>query len=451
MLKVSGVLRAQNNSPGLTFKMGLAPEGKVGMKASPCLARLSAFVSLICLAVAPVTLCQESGLVSMHVPAPEFPAPAGEAASSVAGGPENAPPLGGTGRVSAPAGMPPQAAQPSGPLTESGGVTWINSPPLTMSGLRGKVVMIDFWDYTCINCIRTFPENKKLWERYRQDGFVLIGVDDAEFSSAAPVDRAREAVKRFELPYPIVVDDRFRIWSAYKNSFWPNIFLIDAKGYIRYNHPGEGDDDEIERAIQSLVQEAHPGIAFPATYTIAPDVNVSAPGCGGAPTPEMYAGDWSGRGVLANPEGYHDHKTIDYAPQNAVEDGRVVLAGRWETDKNGMVYRGKHARDAPGQDRATLRYHARELYSVMNLARGHAARLYIMQDGKYLTTANKGADVQLDSNGRSYLEVRVPRLYYLVQNPEFGSHTVDLFPAADGLTIDSFTFGNSCQTDFAHL
>jgi len=433
------------------------------MKVLLSLSLLTVFVSLLGLAISPVTLAQDSGLVTMHVPAPDFPPPANDLAPDLTAPGGNsrqpAPTLGGAGPGSiggatpgsASAGIQPQGIQPASGPVSGGGVTWINSPPLTMRDLRGKVVMIDFWDYTCINCIRTFPENKKLWDRYRKEGFVLIGVDDAEFSSAAPVDHTREAVKRFELPYPIVVDDRFQIWNAYKNSFWPNVFLIDANGYIRYNHPGEGDDAEIESAIQSLLKEANPRITFPTSYTIASDVNVAAPPCGGVPTPEMYVGDWSGRGVLANPEGYHDNKTIDYALQNSVEDGHVVLAGRWETDKNGMIYRGKHKGDEPGQDRATLRYHARELYSVMNLARGHAARLYIMQDGKYLTADDKGADVKIDSQGRSYLEVREPRLYYLVQNRQFGSHTVELFPASEGLSIDSFTFGNNCQTDFAHL
>ena len=405
--------------------------------------------------IEPATLAQDSGLTVMHAPAPEFPPPASAvpditgpgsagtapAASSESGRAGSAPPVGIQSQL-------PQSQ--SSRATPLGGVTWINSPPLTMRELRGKVVMIDFWDYTCINCIRTFPVNKKLWDRYRDHGFVLIGVDDAEFSSAAPVDRVREAVKRFELPYPVVVDDRFQIWNAYKNAYWPNIFLIDAHGIIRYNHAGEGDDKEIEDAIQGLLKEAHPDLALPGSDTAASDVSVTAPECGGAPTPEMYVGDWSGRGTLANPEGYHDHKTVDYAPQNSVADGHVVLSGRWETDKNGMIYRGKHKGAGPGPDRATMQYHARELYSVMNLAKGHAARVDIKQDGRYLTPGNKGADVTIDSEGRSSIEVREPRLYYLAQNPEFGSHTVELFPEADGLMIDSFTFGNNCQTDFAH-
>jgi peroxiredoxin len=415
---------------------------------------LTVLATLLGSAVGAVILAQDSGLQVLNVPAPEFPPPEGAAALGGSGSsPQGSvrPGAAGTDGSGAMGGTQPQGIPSADAASTSGGVTWINTSPLSLESLRGKVVMIDFWDYTCINCIRTFPENKKLWNRYRSDGFVLIGVDDAEFSSAAPVDRAREAVKRFELPYPVVVDYHYQIWNAYKNQFWPNIFLIDAHGVIRYNHPGEGADAEIERAIQSLLKEAHPGITFPADDRGAADVNPAAPGCGGEPTPEMYVGDWSGRGVLANPQGYHDHKTIDYAQQSSVEDGRVVLSGRWETEKEGMIYRGKHPDSEPGTDRATLQYHARELYSVLNLAHGRNARLYIKQDGAYLTAANKGADVKIDSDGRSYIEVREPRMYYLVQNPQFGSHTVDLLPAADGVMIDSFTFGNNCQTDFEHL
>ena len=416
------------------------------------------FAGVAGLAVGMVILAQDSGLQVLNVPAPEFPPPASTEEVSPSGGLAQGgpPPVASGPDMSGVSGSTPSAAQsgsmPSSVyLSPSGGVTWINSRPLSLAALRGKVVMIDFWDYTCINCIRTFPENKKLWNRYRSDGFVLIGVDDAEFASAAPVDRAREAVKRFELPYPVVVDYHFQIWNAYKNQVWPNMFLIDARGVIRYNHPGEGADNEIEHAIQGLLKEAHPDLTFPAADTGTADINPAAPGCGGVHTPEMYVGDWSGRGVLSNPQGYRDHKTIDYAQQSSVDDGRVALSGRWETEREGMIYRGKRTGNEPGPDRATMQYHARELYSVMNLARGRSARLYIKQDGAYLTATNKGADVKIDSDGRSYLEVSEPRMYYLVQNPQFGSHSIDLFPAADGVMIDSFTFGNSCQTKFDHL
>ena len=165
----------------------------------------------------------------------------------------------------------------------------------------------------------------------------------------------------------------------------------------------------------------------------------------------MYVGNWYDQGVLANPEGYHNGKTIDYHLPASVADGRAAVSGEWKTDKNGMIYRGKHKGGEPTSDQLKMSYHARELYSVINVSHGHPSRLYIQQDGKNLTAQNKGVDVQLDSASRSYIEVDEPRMYYLVANPSFRGHTVSLFPTQSGLTINSFTFGNNCQTDFDHL
>ena len=134
-----------------------------------------------------------------------------------------------------------------------------------------------------------------------------------------------------------------------------------------------------------------------------------------------------------------------------VEDGRAAVSGEWKTDKNGMICRGKAKSDAPSSDQLVMRYHAREVYVVMNVSHGRPSKLFVEQDGKPLNPSNKGVDVQFDSEGRSFIEVREPRMYYLVQNPAFGSHTVSLFPTRSGLTINSFTFGNDCQTDFPHL
>ena len=336
------------------------------------------------------------------------------------------------------------------PDAEQYGITWINTFPLTMQGLRGKVVLIDFWEYTCINCIRTFPENQEWYHRYHRYGFEIIGVHDPEFDIAYSVDNVREAVQRFKLPYPVVIDDQFRIWKSYNNNSWPSRFLVDANGVVRFHRNGEGGDDAFEHAIQALLKEAHPDIQFPAEYTIPPETNSFAFSCG-IPTQEMYVGDWGDRGILSNPEGYHQGKTIDYRLPSSVEDGHAVLSGRWETDRSGMIYRGKSKNHQPGPDRLLMRYHARELYSVLNVSHGRPSRLYIEQDGKWLTKTNKGVDVQFDPQGRSYIEVHRSRMYYLVANPAFGSHTVTLRPTNTGLTVNSFTFGNNCQTDFPHL
>ena len=395
-----------------------------------------------------------SALIKMHERAPEFPsAMPGPLLPSSASLPSPSGPGGATGI------RPPQS--PGGPAPGTGlaepSVTWINSPPHSMAGLRGKVVLIDFWEYTCINCIRTFAENKKWYERYHKYGFEIIGVHCPEFDIAYRVGNVRSAVKRFGLPYPVVVDDHFQIWRAYHNSTWPNRFLIDSKGIIRYDRSGEGGDNALEHAIQQLLEEAHPGLKFPASYTIPPEKNAFAPSCG-LTTPEMYVGFWHGQGILANQQGYHKGKTLDYALPASVEDGHAAVSGRWETDNgrnpdqsNGMIYRGKKKGQGASRDELEMRYHARELYAVMNVEHGHPERVYIRQDGKDLTPKNKGVDVQLDAQGHSYLEVREPRMYYLVANPGSGSHQVELFPTRAGLTINSFTFGNDCQTDFPHL
>jgi len=348
--------------------------------------------------------------------------------------------------------QPPGFPQEQTPQPQPASVEWINSVPLTLQGLRGKVVLIDFWEYTCINCIRTFAENKKWYERYHKYGFEIIGVHDPEFDIAYPPDNVATAVKRFGLPYPVVVDDHFIIWRSYHNNVWPNRFVIDTKGFVRFNRTGEGDDDEFELAIQQLLREARPGLKFPASYTLPPDENPFAPNCG-VPTEEMYVGQWEDRGILANTEGYHPGKTVDYKLPSDVADGHAAVAGRWETDKNGMIYRGKPKGENPAAlpDRLVMRYHARELYAVMNVARGRPSRLYIQQDGKDLNPKNKGVDVRIDAQGHSYLEVREPRMYYLVANPSFGQHAVTLIPTKPGITINSFTFGNNCQVDFPHL
>lgn len=330
------------------------------------------------------------------------------------------------------------------------GTTWINSPPLTMGQLRGKVVMIDFWEYTCINCIRTFPQNKEWYSRYKKYGFEIIGVHDPEFQIAYDVENVRAAVQRFGLPYPIVVDDWYKIWKNYSNEAWPSRFLIDAKGHVRFHVDGEGDDHNFEIAIRRLLAEAHPGLQLPADYTLPPMENTRAPQCGGTPTDEMYVGPFSGRGILQNKSPYHSGKIVEYKLPDKVDDGRAAISGKWETDPNGMIYEGKEQEAAPDSSRMRMKYHATQLYAVMNVAAGKAERLYVLQDGKDLTAAGKGTDVQIDAQGHSYIDVNASRMYYVTANPQFGSHVVDLIPTAPGIQIDSFTFGNNCQTDFPH-
>lgn len=391
----------------------------------------------------------EGELQELDFKAPEFPAPSQVLPSPTTETTATAlPPVSQPG-IQPPTQAPGPEAAPPGqqPEIESSGITWINSRPLTMEKLRGQVVMLDFWEYTCINCIRTLPETIKWYNRYRQYGFEVIGVHGPEFNIAFPVQNVRKAVKRFGIPYPVVVDDQFEIFRLYHADAWPVRFLIDANGNVRYQRTGEGGDSAFEQAIQNLLRQAHPGLKFPASDVIPPPQDAFSPACGGE-TPEMYVGDWNGRGVLANPEGYRMDQTFSYKLPPSVADGRVVLAGRWRTDHNGMIYEGKK-KSSGGE--LEMRYHARELYDVMNVAHAHPSRLYITQDGKDLTASNKGVDVEIDAQGHSYIEVNASRMYYVVANPDDSSHVLVLTPTAPGVTVNSFTFGNNCQTGFAHL
>ncbi len=331
------------------------------------------------------------------------------------------------------------------------GTSWINSPPLTLAQLHGKVVMIDFWEYTCINCIRTFPQNKEWYARYQKYGFEIIGVHDPEFQIAYDVNNVRAAVKRYDLPYPIVVDDWFKIWKEYSNQDWPSRFLIDANGNVRYHLDGEGDDHNFEVVIRQLLDEAHPGLTFPADEPLPGPEQMGAPECGGLPTDEMYVGPWQGRGILENRDPYHPGRTTNYKLPDKVDDGHAVISGKWETDPNGMIFEGKTQQPVGDASRLEMRYHATQVYAVMNVAAGKPERLYILQDGKDLTSDDKGVDVKIDEQGHSYIDVDSSRMYYLTANPQFGSHTLDLIPTEPGIEIDSFTFGNSCQTKFPHV
>lgn len=336
------------------------------------------------------------------------------------------------------------------PGLDTSGTVWINSPPLSWDDLRGQVVMIDFMEYSCINCIRTFDDNLRLWRRYHEYGFQIVGVHAPEFEFAYDVENVERAVERFGIPYPVVVDNWFRIWKAYDSNIWPNRFLVDHTGTIRYHKRGEGAEAALEEAVRKLLVEADPGLTLPDSLQPPEPENAFADSCGRT-TPEIYVGLWHGRGSLANEKWYRPGEVVDYDLPSSLSDGSVVLEGRWETAEDGMIYRGNKSVGSPEPDQLSLAYTAREVYAVMNVERGgRPMRVYVSQDGRWLTEETGGVDVNYDDRGRSYLYVNEPRMYYLVENPRLSQHFVNLIPTHPGLTVNSFTFGNDCQTDFPH-
>jgi thiol-disulfide isomerase/thioredoxin len=329
---------------------------------------------------------------------------------------------------------------PAPPLPE--GLKWLNSPPLTMEKLRGKVVLIDFWEYTCVNCIRTFPYLKAWHEKYADKGLVIVGVHTPEFHFAKSEANVTRAAKEFGLSYPHIVDSDYLVWRTYGNRFWPAKYLIDARGDVRYFHFGEGAYEHTEAKIQALLKEANPAVQLPA---VSPAIRgTDKPGAVCYPvTPELYLGAERGEhaGTLANPEGYRPGKIVTYKDQGNWEDGAVNVNGAWKNTDEALI----STRTSPHpRDYIAIKYHALEVNSVLRPETGKPVRVWVYHDGKPVAKKDKGADIRYDSKGRSYLLVDKPRMYHIIKNAEFAQRTLKLATAQPGMGIYSFTFV-SCE------
>ena len=313
-----------------------------------------------------------------------------------------------------------------------------NKVPHSIKGYRGYVLLIDFWEYTCINCIRDFSVLKRWYGKYHADGFDIVGVHFGEFQMGYNAGNVRDAAKRFQLPWPVVADLQGSIWRAYHSDSWPNRYLIDQNGDIVLHVAGEGNNQPMEEKIRELLAKTHPEVN---QIPLDPPENTFTLSCG-IPTDETYVGDWFGRGAIANPKGYNnDGEVTDFHAEGAPADGKVMFSGRWITQQDGVTSADNHGS-------AQLRYHARSVYAVLSVSNPKKpVRVYLLQDGKPLQQSGAGVDVHFDPQG-SYLDVNTPRMYYVVKNTGFSSHLLTLEPDAADLVLHSFTYGNDCQQNF---
>jgi thiol-disulfide isomerase/thioredoxin len=337
---------------------------------------------------------------------------------------------------------------PRAPAPEITSKLWFNSPPLDLKQLRGKVVLIDFWEYTCINCIRTFPYLRRWNQLYSPDGLVIIGVHTPEFAFAKNPNNVGDAVKRFGFKFPVAVDSDYAIWNAFNNQAWPADYLIDKTGKVAYAHIGEGAYGDFELEIRKLLKESNPKLDFSAArFAIPEDANdeMDSPVCHRA-TPETYLGFARGRNI-ANSEGEDRTREVSYAAPADLPLDDFALKGTWRAGDEYV----RHAHASKGLDDAVeLHYQAKAVYLVAGSEDGSSKPLYIMQDGKALPRGAWGVDVKSDQSGRSYIPLMGKRMYYVVENPEFGEHRLVLSPNAAGVSLYSFTFGNNCENRFAH-
>ncbi len=299
---------------------------------------------------------------------------------------------------------------------------WINSEPLTIEQLKGKVVLVDFWTYSCINCIRTLPYLKNWNEKYSGKGLVIVGVHTPEFEFEKDPINVRAAVQRYGIAYAVGQDNNRETWNSYKNNYWPRHYLIDSAGNIRYDHIGEGGYEETESAIQGLLREANQSVPENMTGIIS-DFDPAQFG-----SPEIYLGYNFARIQLGNPEGFSPGNVVDYKSVNIgdIKIGNTVyLSGQWKNLEDMMV--------SVNNSKLFLSYKAKNV----NLVAGGKGKIKVSLDGKQLKENYLGDDTK-DLRGEA--DITGQRLYNIISAPDYGTHILEI-DAGEGFELYTFTFG----------
>ncbi|HXA41581.1 MAG TPA: thioredoxin family protein [Candidatus Solibacter sp.] len=311
----------------------------------------------------------------------------------------------------------------------TGIVDWENSPPLTLPGLRGKVVLVDFWTYSCINCQNTFPYLRRWYNAYRGSGLVIVGVHSPEFDFEKSVPNIRQAIQHYDVTWPVAVDSNMATWNAYNNQYWPAEYLIDKNGRIRETHFGEGNYDKTEQSIRSLLAEA--------------GHNVGAAGADAGPasqtarTAELYAAAGRGFDVPTElPGTAFNYVAPAPDPQGHLRANSIYWNGLWNI---GQEF-AEHARDSSsGQDWAEVDYSATTVVMVAANG-GQPVKAFVTLDGKDVSRADAGGDLQYDASGHSYVEVGRSDLFTLIKHSSFQEHTIKVSPLTAGLRVFTFDF-----------
>jgi thiol-disulfide isomerase/thioredoxin len=318
-----------------------------------------------------------------------------------------------------------------GELPSLGGATaWLNSPPLSAADLRGKVVLIDFWTYTCINWLRTLPYVRAWADKYRDHGVVVIGVHTPEFPFEHDLENVRQAAKNMRVEYPIAIDNDYAIWSAFNNHYWPALYIVDAQGRIRYHQFGEGAYEQSEMILQQLLAEA--GIGGIAHELVSVDAQgaEAAADWGDLRSPENYVG-YERTENFSSPDGAVVDKPRVYSAPARFSLNHWALAGEWTVGRGATVLHAANGRIA-------YRFHARDLHLVMGpAARGASVRFRVLIDGQPPGAAH-GSDVDDQGNGT----VTEQRLYQLIRQPKpIADRQFEIEFLDAGVEAFAFTFG----------
>src|SRR6266446_861175 len=310
-----------------------------------------------------------------------------------------------------------------------GAVAWLNSAPLSTKSLRGKVVLVNFWTYSCINSLRELPYMKAWAAKYKDAGLVVIGVHAPEFGFEKAPANVKNAVADLKVPYPVSIDSNHSIWRAFRNEYWPADYIVDAKGRIRYHHFGEGEYEKSERVIQSLLRENGAAGLDESTVRITAAGAESPPGEDGR-SPETYAG-YARAENFASPERMAPESRKTYSPPARPALNQWGLGGSWNVRAESGTLES-----APGK--IVFRFHSRDLHMVLGPAKnGTPVRFRLKLNG-----AAPGNDHGSDSGADGTGEIRQPRMYQLVrQKGQIKDVTFEIEFLDPGVEVFSFTFG----------
>jgi thiol-disulfide isomerase/thioredoxin len=318
-----------------------------------------------------------------------------------------------------------------GHLPGFGGATgWLNSPPLTAADVEGKVVLVDFWTYTCINWLRTLSYVRAWDEKYRDRGLVTVGVHTPEFPFEHDVDNVREAAQDMRVDHPIAIDSDYRVWSAFANHYWPAVYIADAQGRIRHHQFGEGQYEECERVIQRLLREAGVEDIGDELVSVAPDGFEAQADWTNLGSPETYLGYEQGQN-FASPGRAEVDAPRAYAIPDALRLNQWALSGEWTIARGASVLNGDEGAIA-------FRFHARDVHLVMGPpARDASVPFRVLVDGEPPGDAH-GLDVDEQGHGT----VAQQRLHQLVRERDsIMDRTFEITFLGSGVEAYVFTFG----------
>jgi thiol-disulfide isomerase/thioredoxin len=311
-----------------------------------------------------------------------------------------------------------------------GATGWLNSPPLTAEGLRGKVVLVDFWTYTCINWLRTLGYVRAWAEKYADEGLVVVGVHTPEFPFEHDLDNVRQAVNDLAVAYPVALDNDYAVWRAFANQYWPAVYIADAEGQIRHHQFGEGGYDECEQVIQQLLRDAgREGVGDELVSVVPGGFELQAD-WSSLETPETYLGYQQGQNFASRSAAAPDEPRTYVVPE-PLNLNEWALSGDWTIESRAAVLNG-------GEGSIAFRFHARDVHLVMGPAtRGDSVPFRVLVDGEPPGDAH-GLDV--DERGEGVLSQQ--RLYQLVRHRDsFGDRTFGITFLAPGVEAYAFTFG----------